>query len=189
MSNPSQQLLFEIHPIGTEQPIARRTITPGCLLPAPNNKFIDVARAGSILGVKKDVVHHLLASHQLRGYRLRESGPWNVEYASIAELCDRLRLDYHIADRRRAAPPSGRWRDDDLLPFPLADTVYTQDAMTGLGLTRVGAIRLCEEGAFECYRLVPNAGVPWRISKTSLFHYAERLRAALNQRPTHTKRR
>ena len=61
--------------------------------------------------------------------------------------------------------------------------------MTGLNLPRIGAIRLCEEGRFECYRLMPIAGVPWRISKTSLFEYCDRLKAQLNARAPREKAR
>ena len=180
----NQPTLFDIHPIGTEPPIAQHIITPGCLLPATDNKFVDVNRVCAILGVTAPTVVRLLENDHLRGYRLRDSAPWLIEYESVVELCDHLRVEYHIADRRatRSRKPDGRWRDADLLPFPIADTVYTQDVMTGLNLPRIGAIRLCEEGRFECYRLMPVAGVPWRISKTSLFEYCDQLKAQLKGR-------
>jgi len=193
MTNSSQPTLFDIHPLGTEPPIAQRVITPGCLLPAADNKFIDINRVCSIFGVSMPTSLRLLENGHLRGYRLRDSSPWLIEYESVVEHCDKLRVEYHIADRRLAgrARPSrdGRWRDADLLPFPIADTVYTQDVMTGLNLPRIGAIRLCEEGRFECYRMMPIAGVPWRISKTSLFEYCDRLKAQLRPRPAPAKAR
>lgn len=180
----NQPTLFDIHPLGTEPPVAQRVITPGCLLPAADNKFVDINRVCSILGVTAPTVVRLLENGHLRGYRLRDSAPWLIEYESVVEHCDHLRVEYHIADRRvsRTRRPDGRWRDADLLPFQIADTVYTQDVMTGLNLPRIGAIRLCEEGRFECYRLMPIAGVPWRISKTSLFDYCDRLKAQLKGR-------
>ena len=170
--------LFDIHPIGTQLPIAQRVITPGCLLPAPEKYFVDMERAAGILAVGKTTVHKLLRAGVLTGHQVGESKPWRVLYDSIVQLCDELRVRHHIADRRtRELRPGQRWRDAELLPFPPADTITIQDAMVGFSATKDIMLNLCEEGRFDAYRLFGNA--PWRISKTSLFAYAERQNGAV----------
>ena len=195
LSHSDNLLLFEMHPLGTEPPVAQRPITPGCLLPAPANQFVDIERAAAIFDVSKRLVLEMIRPDMLRGYQLAPTMRWNIEYASIVEFCDRLRLEYAIRDRRPKLPPAApgiarRWRDADLLPFPKADTVSVREVVTGLDVDKTIALNLVEEGAFEAYRIFK--GSPWRISKTSLFAYRDRKRAELAQggfrgRPPRTK--
>ena len=173
MSHSSQPLLFDIHPLGTEPPVAQRVITPGCLLPAPANLFIDAQRAADILDVSRNRVLAMRKSGVLRGYQLNQSKQWNILYESLVELCDGLRIKHSIADRRtRTLKPGQRWRDAEILPFPKDDTVTVEDAMRGLGTHRRMIEHLIEEGQFEAYQLYPCAS--WRISKTSLFAFRAR---------------
>jgi len=170
-SQSSHPTLFDIHPLGTEPPIAQRVITPGCLLPAPEHHFVDAQRAADILDVSRNRIFTMLKSGVLRGYQLDESKQWKVLYESIVELCDKLRLRHNIADRRtRTLRPGSRWRDAELLPIPKEDTVTVEDAMTGLNTHRRMVEHLIEEGRFEAYQLYPSAS--WRISKTSLYAFA-----------------
>jgi hypothetical protein len=170
-----QPTLFDLHPEGIEPPIERREITPGCLLPAPPSHFVDLERACRIFGVTHPVVANMLRSGLISGGRLGPKMRLQIDYASIVACCDALRVKYHIHDRRPKIAPGRRWRDADLLPFPLTDTVSAQDVMVGLDLTKTGALNLVEEGAFEAYRIFD--GSPWRISKTSLFAFRDRKRA------------
>jgi hypothetical protein len=172
----SEQIpLFDLHPDGSEPPIARRVITEGCLLPWPSNVVVDVKRASEIFDVSQSSVMTMLKTGVLDGYQLSPSMRWNTSYGSIVEFCDRLRIKFAIADRRPKLPAGRRWRDADLLPFPKSDTVIVKDVMTGLEVTRDLALKLIEEGAFEAYCLFLHA--PWRVSKTSLYAYRDRLRA------------
>jgi hypothetical protein len=100
-----------------------------------------------------------------------------VTYDSIVHLCDKLRVQYHIRDRRPKLAAGRRWRDVDLLPFPISDTVTVKDVATGLDVPISLAYKLTEEGTFESYKLFGSS--TWRISKTSLYRYRDHLRAKL----------
>jgi hypothetical protein len=63
-----------------------------------------------------------------------------------------------------------RHRDADLLPFPIADTIYSGEVMAALGFEdQQPMICLIEEGKFEGYQLV-RAG-RWRISRSSFIRF------------------
>jgi hypothetical protein len=180
--------LFDIHPLGTEPPIAQRPITPGCLLPIPENKVIDADRAAGILNVSRTTIWDLLDEKLLRGYQLGRSQPWNILYDSVVELCDDLRLRFHIADRRkRKLKPGQRWRDDELLPFPAEDTISLNEAAVGLGSQRKIVLHLIEEGKFDAYQLYERGS--WRISKSSLFAFAAQKAEEVTQTPSGPRRR
>ena len=173
-----QATLFDLQPEGTEPPIAQRRITLGCLRPTPANQVIDTRRAGRILAIDECTVLKMLRLRLLCGYQLEGGNePWQITYASVVDLCDRLRVDFAIKDRRPSARSGVRWRDEDLLPFPMNDTVTVQDVVTGLDISKRKALHLIESGRFESYRLMH--GSNWRVSKTSLYHYAERLKMQL----------
>jgi hypothetical protein len=102
-----------------------------------------------------------------------------VHYQSLVDFCDRLREQYKIADRRPALPaPNLRHRDEDLLPFPLRDSIPPQIAMDMLGFFRKRnpPLHLIEEGHFDAYRLFPEDR--WRISRSSLEAFIDRSRHA-----------
>jgi hypothetical protein len=172
--------LFDMQPEGAPLPVAHRPITPGCLLPLPAKACIDTRRAAAILQVTTNTVQKLLRKGLITGFRVCGSNTWSIEYDSVVEFCNRLRVEFHIRDRRPAKLTSGRWRDADLLPFPIADTVTVQDAMRGLSANCVIVHRLCEEGKLESYRFYGHA--PWRISKASLFAYADQLKLQVSHR-------
>ncbi len=165
--------LFDIHPTGTEPPIAQRKITPGCLLPAPDNLFVDATRAALILDVSYTQLRVMLGAGLLAGYQINRRNGWKVLYSSIVQFCDGLRVKYHIADRRaRRLAPGMRWRDAELLPFPKEDTVSVDEAMVGFGFSRQRVIHLLEEGKVDAYQLYGKCA--WRISKSSLFAFRDR---------------
>lgn len=100
-----------------------------------------------------------------------------VRYNSIVVFCDRLRADYGIADRRPVlSPPYQRHQDEDLLPFPLQDTMGSQEARTALGYAKTDSlVRLIEARCFEAYQFTPQA--PWRVSRSSLVDHLDRSRS------------
>jgi hypothetical protein len=106
--------------------------------------------------------------------------PWRISYNSIVEFCDSLRVHYAIRDRRHKLTPGRRWPDAELLPFPISDTVTVKEVMTGLHLSKRSALHLLEEGAFEAYRLTPDA--VWRVSKISLYAYRDRIKTEIEAR-------
>ncbi len=174
-----QQTLFEMHPVGTEPPIADRKITPGCLLPIAPNLVVDIKRAAEILDVSEPTILKLRQLGCIDGYQLTGTRRWNIAYQSIVDFCDRLRIEHALHDRRAKLLPGRRWTDKEILPFPKEDTVSVEDAMRGLDQAKDATLKLIEEGAFEAYRLHPNSS--WRISKTSLFAYRDRLKEQLSQ--------
>ena len=149
------------------------------ILPFAEREYVDVARCARILGVSWTTVHRLAATVDIHNkpfismVEYRRGARKRILYSSIVYFCDRLRNQYMIADRRPALTnPLFRHRDEDLLPFPLSDTISSLEALEAMGYhprtTRTLA-SLIEEGHFEAYRLVLDN--PWRISRTSFAAY------------------
>lgn len=92
------------------------------------------------------------------------------------DLCDRLRQQYGIPDKRPKLKPPCRHRDTDLLPFPLSDTATSDEAMEALGCGFYTLTRLIDEGRIMAYRLAANTSMPWRISRSSV---AQHMRVAM----------
>jgi len=153
------------------------------LLPFAEREYVDMPRACRILGASWTAVVGMAASGYLRLVDYRRNGHKRVHYATLVEHCNRLREEYAIPDRRPAlACELLRYRDEDILPFALRDTIGIADAAPMLGyLAKWTATRLCEEGRFESYRLHPCA--PWRISLSSLRLY---IHGAVTGEPPHT---
>jgi hypothetical protein len=151
------------------------------ILPFAEKEYVTVRRTAHILGVSQNTVYRLAglrgrdgrANLQLvdYGFHARQ----RVLYSSIVSFCDGLRARFLIADRRPPlSHPMFRHKDEDLLPFPMGDTVYSAEAMAALGYDARGAlVRLIEEGRFEAYRLLTIA--PWRISRSSFVKFLNEL--------------
>lgn len=143
------------------------------LLPFAEKEYVDVRRAGRILGLSPRAVLELHECGQIAIIDYAKRKWKRVNYKSIVDLCDHLRQQFAIPDRR---PPLSaaylRYRDEDLLPFPITDTMDVSSVMEVLGYNSPVPIYLMiEEGRFESYRLSPRS--PWRISATSLAAYLE----------------
>ena len=149
------------------------------LAPFAEREYVDVKRAAKILGVSQTTVLELCGSIGGRPPRL-DCINWapnkrkRIRYQSIVDFCDALRKRYAIADRRPPLTnPIFRHRDADLLPFPLDDTIYVEDAMKILGYISAWPVyKLIEEGAFEAYLL--SVRIRWRISRTSFAAFIKR---------------
>jgi hypothetical protein len=147
----------------------------GEALPLPDKLAIDLSRVGRILACNKNVATHLVRAKYLAAYRIGTS-PWLVEYQSVVDLCDGLRVRYGIRDRRQPKQRNGRWRDDDLLPFPIRDTITVEAVAAALERSQYSVIKLLEAGAFDAYKLPTSRN--WRISQTAFSKYIQRLRAS-----------
>jgi hypothetical protein len=143
------------------------------LLPFAEREYIDVPRTAKILGVGCTTVFDLFAAKRIEIIDYAPRKHKRVRYASVVALCDRLRADYGIADRRPAlASPIFRHRDEDLLPFPLSDTMLMRDVLPILGYEVSDAVvRMIDQGFFEAYKISRSS--PWRISRTSLAGYLQ----------------
>jgi hypothetical protein len=139
--------------------------------PFAGHEYVDVNRCCKILGVSRQTIIRLAHSHMLLMIAYRTLSWKKINYQSIVTFCDYLREEYKIASRRPAlSAPGLRHRDEDLLPFPLNDTIGADHAYKALGVFRHQLlIELIQEGRFEAYRIVP--GAPWRISASSLEIY------------------
>lgn len=158
---------------------------PQLLLPFPEEKTIDVARACSILHVSEQVVHRLRVTPLVRGgdemclasYRTKSLGHLRIDYDSLVRFLDHVRTSHAIPDRRPAAI-WGRHRDEDLLPFPWADTMKIEEAAEILSIHISKVLLRIEAGQFEAYHFFYKS--PWRISRASL----ARVVASFNSAPT-----
>jgi hypothetical protein len=143
---------------------------PECdlLQPFPNPEYIDVKRAAHILGVSHTNILELHAARRIEMINYAKHKRKRIRYASIVEFCDRLRLDHGIANRRPALPSSlFRHRDEDVLPFPLADTLSTTQALQYMAYDSTNPIlHMIDEGLFEAYKISNSSA--WRISAISL---------------------
>lgn len=138
-------------------------------------EFISLDRACRILGVGEFVIRQLASTpREGGGFRLevadRSYGARRrVLYSSIVSFCDELGRTYNIRNRRRATDPSAAREDEDLLPFPLTDTIGVREACQIVGCASSRRIiRLIKNGSFDAYRLADDSGSPWRISRLSL---------------------
>lgn len=144
---------------------------PQLVLPFAEKEYIDMYRTGRILGLTHSAVRYLYLRGLIEIIDFRQGGRKRVRYQSIVDLCDELRKRHCISDRR---PPLAnsifRHRDEDLLPFPLSDTMTVAEARDAMGYESLTPIYyLCEEGAFEAYQFDKRS--PWRISRGSFLDY------------------
>lgn len=152
------------------------------ILPFAEKEYVDVRRAARIFGVSLNTVYRMAESDYRDGraaitlVSYRRQARKRVLYSSIVSFCDYLRAKYGIDDRRpRLDHPMLRHRDEDLLPFPLTDTIYSEEALRALGYEdRRPLVYLIEEGRFDAYRL--SAEYTWRISRTSFKHFLDTTR-------------
>jgi hypothetical protein len=146
---------------------------PQLRLPFPDEKTIDMARCCAILHVVPHVVRRLMVTPlepesdvmSLVGYNTMRWAPMRIDYQSLVRFLDTLRIRHGIPDRR-PTQVFGRYRDDDLLPFPWSDTISSEDAADVLSIHRTKVLLRIEAGQFEAYQLVRSS--PWRISRSSL---------------------
>jgi hypothetical protein len=145
-------------------------------------EYVDARRTARIFGVGMSTVYRMAED----GYRdgraaiklvsYRHQARKRVLYSSIVAFCNFLRAEYGIADRRpKLDHPMLHHRDEDLLPFPLSDTIYSAEALAALGYEdRRPLVRLIEEGRFDAYRL--SNEYTWRISRISFKRFLDETR-------------
>ena len=149
------------------------------ILPFAEKEYVDVARTAHIFGVGVTTVYRMAEENYRDGrpaiklVSYRHQARKRVLYSSIVAFCNFLRAQHGIEDRRpKLDHPMLRHRDEDLLPFPLRDTIYTAEAKAALGYERQRAlVCLIEEGRFDAYRLSGND--PWRISRISFKRFLD----------------
>lgn len=156
------------------------------ILPFAEKEYVDVSRTARILGVSAATVYRMAEMKDRGGRALltlvcyRRLARKRILYSSIVAFCDHLRQRYLIADRRpKLDHPMLRHRDEDLLPFPLSDTIYSAEALAALGYEDSRPlVHLIEEGLFEAYQILPAAEKtsPWRISRSSFAGFLRRER-------------
>lgn len=159
---------------------------PRLALPFQRSKEIDIARVRQILGVNQKTAMRMLERGLIRGYRhagIRAN--WHVEYDSVVEYCEQLRILHCISDARAGVKPHQRRRDRDLLPFPLDETVTLPDVCRRLDMVRYSVVHLIEIGALVGYQVIfEQHGCPWRIHAPSLERYLASLHAMASKKPT-----
>jgi hypothetical protein len=143
------------------------------ILPFAEKEYVNVNRTARILGVGITTVYRLARLQDKTGHTLltlveyRPPARKRILYSSIVRFCDSLRTRYGIEDRRpKLDHPMFRHRDEDLLPFPLSDTIGSIEALSALGHEDTRPlVCLIEEGRFDAYQIMRES--PWRISRGS----------------------
>lgn len=156
--------------------------------PLAESEYISVERAARILHIGIASVYRLRSRCDEYGRPFIEMLDYGhgmhkrIAYDSVVRFCDRLRECYAIRDRRPPLGPNlSRWRDSDLLPFPIDDTIGLREATDCLGyLSLSPVLKLVEEGRFEAYRLLPDPGCPWRISRSDFARWLETRRGTVH---------
>jgi hypothetical protein len=180
MNTPTQFELFE----GFEPQAAK---APGLALPFQKSSEIDVDRACKILGVTEKTLRRMLERQLIRGYRhTGVRAPWHIEYESVVEYCDQLRVLHCISDQRGGLSGNRkRYRDHELLPFPLAETISIADVRKRLDCSQDSVLHLIQSGSLVGYQvLFEQTGCPWRIWAPSLERYIESLHVMAGKRTT-----
>jgi excisionase family DNA binding protein len=143
--------------------------------PFAEREYIDMPRCCRILGVNETVTRRLAESGLIKLIDHLPRTRKKIRYQSVVDLCDRLRKEYGIPDARpRLSAAYLRHRDADLLPFPLTDTICSNEAMELIGCGFYTLTRLIDEGRILAYRLAPGARTPWRISRSSVTAHMQR---------------
>ena len=145
------------------------------ILPFAEKEYVTVQRTAAILGISDPTVYRLAGLKGRDGRACiflvdyRHGARKRVLYSSIVRFCDGLREKYSIPDRRPTLDaPWFRHRDEALLPFPLADTMDSAEAIAALGYADIRPLTcLIEEGRFEAYKLMEANACGWRISRSS----------------------
>ena len=107
---------------------------PRIPVPFPEKQYIDMVRTSTILGVSLRRVYHLRDAGLIEAVQYRKWARARISYDSVAALCNRLREQYAIKDRRRRRPSNSfRLRDEELLPIPLGDTIGLKETLSALG--------------------------------------------------------
>jgi hypothetical protein len=145
------------------------------LLPFAEKEYISVERTAKILGVRYGTVFDMYRAGLIEMVDYRKGARKRVKYSSIVAHCDLLRERYQIADRRLPlSNPMLRHRDDDLLPFPMSDTIHMKEVMAILGYESHEPVRgMIHEGLFEGYQICE--GGLWRISRSSLAAFLQKV--------------
>jgi hypothetical protein len=160
------------------------------ILPFAEKEYVNVGRTARILGVGITTVYRLARLQDKTGHTLltlveyRPQARKRILYSSIVRFCDSLRARFGIEDRRpKLDHPMFRHRDEDLLPFPLSDTIGSIEALSALGYEDIRPlVCLIEEGRFDAYQFLRES--PWRISRSSFKTFL----AATRDREVATKR-
>jgi hypothetical protein len=168
------EIFPDLCPVDTEA-------TPKLALPIQRSAEIDIARVANIFGITVASARNMAEDHLFPGsYKVSSLTPWRINYDAVVAYCNNLRLQYRISSR---LPPLGkgrRHRDEDLLPFPLAETISGREVSEALECSRDTVSHLLDSGGLIGYRVRAQdvRGNPWRIWRLSLERYIASLHAS-----------
>ena len=161
-------------------------------LPFQMSQTIDAVRTRSILDVSHRTMTLLLDTGEIRGYHAPgKPKHWRIEYDSVVEYCDKLRVHYHISDTRapRKTGRHNRRRDSELLPFPKDETTSVSEVAKVLSVCSTSVVSLIQDGTLTAYQIViDQRGCPWRIWEPSFERYLITLHEVANRTATSKKR-
>lgn len=156
------------------------------ILPFAQRDYIDMNHACRILGASWTTLTLLHKQGEIHIIDYRARAWKRVHYRSLVAFCDRLRARYLIPDRKPQLEAEFlRYRDEDVLPFPLRDTISMATALSALGYSRQSSVEsLIDMGKIEAYKLLK--GGHWRISASSLQKYLQQFEPREINSPTFT---
>lgn len=152
---------------------------PKLALPFQRSAEVDIKRIARILAISTSSVLRMIKAGLIRSISIPGESQPRVNYDAVVEYCNRLRLEYRITDRLLPKLQGRRHREEELLPFPLHDSIGIAEVQERLQCTKEVARRLIEEGALIAYQVyISERGSPWRIQRQSLDRYIESLHLA-----------
>ena len=181
MPHCKREAQYEIFP----EPLPAMEAIPRLALPIQRSAEIDIPRLASIFGITLASARNMAKDGLFPGsYKVSDLTPWRINYDSVVAYCNSLRLQYRISPRLVPLAPARRHRDEDLLPFPLKDTIYVLEVCTTLDCSRDTVSHLLDTGAIVGYRVRSQdvTGNRWRIYRLSLEQYMATLRSSAQSR-------
>jgi len=149
---------------------------PKLALPWSEREEIDSQRAAKILGVSLPTMRRMLNAGCMRYYSLsgKESSV-RILYESLVQYCDQLRVHFLIP-ARHTRQPGRRLRDDQVLPFPLSETITVDEVRLLLHCSDRSVVHLIDSGEIQAYRLLMgDCTTKWRINLPSVERYIAKL--------------
>jgi len=136
-------------------------------------ELVSVGRAAQMLGATLPQIAALAQAGKIQMADKRKGVENAILAQSIKAYCEDLRTNWRIKRRRRLSSGKADFLlDEDLLPFPLADTIGREEALSMLSSSRSQRIQLALIGAdidalpLEMYRLADSE--PLRVSRSSV---------------------
>jgi hypothetical protein len=139
----------------------------------PESELVGLGRAGRMLGLTASQIAELGRAGKIQMVDKGKEKKNAVSVPSIEAYCEELRTDFGIGRRRRISTADvAILLDEEILPFPLADTIGREEALSMLySSTSERIARALATGQIEALGLEINRFTdrdPFRVSRSSV---------------------